>query len=84
MAFGPAAGLSIADTLRDEPALGQYPYLPAVRGEMLERLGDREGVRGECERAAALTQNARERTLLRQRVALAKAGPPTDVAKDAG
>ena len=67
MAFGPAAGLEIADALVAEPALGGYHLLPSVRGDLLAKLGRREEARAEFERAAALTQNARERALLLER-----------------
>ncbi len=79
MAFGPAAALEIVDALRDEPALASYHLLPAVRADLLIKLGRRAEARGELERAAALTQNARERALLERR-ALACAGhePPAD------
>ena len=64
MAFGPAAGLEIADTLTGEPSLRDYHLLPSVRGDLLVRLGRREEARIEFERAASLTRNSRERTLL--------------------
>jgi RNA polymerase sigma factor (sigma-70 family) len=67
MAFGPAAGLEIADALLTEPALATYHLLPTVRGDFLAKLGRFEEARGEFERAAALTRNARERGLLRAR-----------------
>ena len=67
MAFGPAAGLELVDALRGEPSLKSYHLLPAVRGDLLEKLGRFEEARAEFERAAALTQNARERTLLLER-----------------
>jgi RNA polymerase sigma factor (sigma-70 family) len=67
MAFGPAAGLELVDTLVDEPALANYHLLPTVRGDLLFKL-DRAGeARLEFERAAALTQNVRERELLLKR-----------------
>jgi predicted RNA polymerase sigma factor len=69
MASGPAAGLALADALRSEPALAAYHLLPAVRGDLLERLGRREEARTEFERAAALTRNERERELLGRRAA---------------
>jgi RNA polymerase sigma factor (sigma-70 family) len=69
MAFGAAAGLQIADALRDDPQLKDYHPLPAVRGDLLEKLGRYDEARGEFERAAALSRNARERTLLAQRAA---------------
>jgi RNA polymerase sigma factor (sigma-70 family) len=69
MAFGAAVGLQIADALRDDPQLKDYHPLPAVRGDLLEKLGRYDEARGEFERAAALARNARERTLLAQRAA---------------
>ena len=69
MAFGPAAGLEIADALRSEPALASYHLLPTVRGDFLFKLGRFDEARAEFERAAALTRNARERTLLLDRAA---------------
>jgi len=69
MAFGPAAGLELVDALADEPALRGYHLLPSVRGDLLVKLGRLEEARVELERAAALTENARERALLRARAA---------------
>jgi RNA polymerase sigma-70 factor (ECF subfamily) len=69
MAFGPAAGLEIADGLRSEPALQEYHLLPAVRGDLLSRLGRHDEAAREFERAAGLTKNARERALLLERAA---------------
>src|SRR6185369_13609376 len=69
MHMGPAAGLAIVDGLRAEPALARYHLLPSVRGDLLMKLGRRDEARGEFERAASLTQNARERALLLERAA---------------
>src|SRR5213083_991969 len=74
MAFGPAAGLEIADALRSEPALANYHLLPTVRGDFLAKLGRFEEARAEFERAAALTRNGRERDLLRARAAACARG----------
>jgi RNA polymerase sigma-70 factor, ECF subfamily len=73
MADGPAAGLAIADGLQSEPALRGYHLLPSVRGDLLGRLGRFEEAARECERAAALTRNTRERDLLLRRAAGFKA-----------
>ena len=73
MAFGPAAGLALVDSLADEPALKTYHLLPSVRGDLLTRLGRNDEARAEFERAANLTRNARERTLLLGRAARAAA-----------
>jgi len=67
MAFGPAAGLELVDSLRDDPALAGYHLLPSVRGDLLAKLGRTEEARAEFARAAALTQNARERALLQRK-----------------
>ena len=69
MAFGPAAGLEVLEPLSAEPALADYHLLPAVRGDLLAKLGRRDEARAEFERAAALTKNARERNLLLERAA---------------
>ncbi|MCX8568283.1 RNA polymerase sigma factor [Aminobacter sp. MET-1] len=67
MAFGPAAGLELADQLVHEPALRNYHLLPSVRADLLMKLGRFREALGEFERAAALTQNERERTMLMER-----------------
>jgi RNA polymerase sigma factor (sigma-70 family) len=69
MADGPAAGLDVVETLVDEPALRGYHLLPAVRGDLLVKLGRASEARGDVERAAFMTQNARERHLLLERAA---------------
>jgi RNA polymerase sigma factor (sigma-70 family) len=74
MAFGPAAGLEVVDGLMTEPSLDGYHLLPAVRGDLLAKLGRMDEARTELERAASLTRNARERQLLLSRaVACARA-----------
>jgi RNA polymerase sigma-70 factor, ECF subfamily len=67
MAFGPAAGLELVDALTGEPVLRQYHLLPAVRGDLLEKLGRRDEAVAEFHRAASLTSNQRERALLIRR-----------------
>jgi RNA polymerase sigma factor (sigma-70 family) len=67
MAFGPAAGLEIVETLTQEPALKTYHLLPSVRGDLLSKLDRNEEACTEFERAASLTRNARERELLLNR-----------------
>jgi RNA polymerase sigma factor (sigma-70 family) len=69
MAFGPAQALQLVDRLVDEPALGGYHHLPAVRGDLLEKLGRPADARAEFERALTLTQNARERSVMLRRIA---------------
>jgi RNA polymerase sigma factor (sigma-70 family) len=67
MAFGPSEGLALVDELAAEPSLASYHLLPSVRGDFLARLGRMDEARAEFERAASLTQNTRERTLLLER-----------------
>jgi RNA polymerase sigma-70 factor, ECF subfamily len=64
MAYGPQSGLDVVDRLVAEPTLRNYHLLPSVRGDLLKKLGRLGEARQEFERAAALTRNARERTLL--------------------
>ncbi|WP_043284406.1 RNA polymerase sigma factor [Paraburkholderia oxyphila] len=71
MAYGPQAALAIVDVLCEEPALRHYPWLPATRGDLLAKLGRASEARAEFERAAALTQNARDREVLLARAATA-------------
>ena len=74
MLFGPEAGLEVVDALTAEPALRTYHLLPSVRGDLLQKLGRLDEARAEFERAAALTQNERERKLLRDRAAACARG----------
>jgi len=74
MALGPAAGLELVDVLTREPSLAGYHLLPSVRGDLLFKLGRFAEARAEFERAAALTRNGRERTLLLERAAACARG----------
>jgi RNA polymerase sigma-70 factor (ECF subfamily) len=69
MASGPAAGLPVVEALEAEPSLKGYHLLPAVRGDLLAKLGRFAEAREQFERAAALTRNTRERSLLSARAA---------------
>ncbi|OBF95612.1 RNA polymerase subunit sigma-24 [Mycobacterium sp. 852002-51152_SCH6134967] len=64
MADGPEAGLEIVDSLTGLE--GSY-LLPSVRGELLARLGRGAEAAGEFDRAAAMTDNEREREVLRDK-----------------
>jgi predicted RNA polymerase sigma factor len=68
MAGEPDAGLEIVDELVARGALDGYHLLPAVRGELLEKLGRTEEARAEFELAASMTRNKRERDQLLIRV----------------
>jgi predicted RNA polymerase sigma factor len=73
MAFGPAAGLELVDSLRVEPSLKTYHLLPSVRGDLLAKLGRLPEARQEFELAASQTQNRREQDLLLARAAACSA-----------
>ena len=75
MAHGPARGLELADQLAGHPALASYPHLPAVRGDLLARLGRTREAQAEFGRAAALTGNERERALFQARADACVTGP---------
>ena len=74
MAYGPAAGLQLADRLAEEGELESYHLLPSVRGDLLAKLGRYDEARSEFERAAGLTHNVRESRLLRDRAAACRRG----------
>jgi predicted RNA polymerase sigma factor len=69
MAFGPTAGLELVDALVAHGSLDGYHLLPSVRADLLIKLGRLDEARVDLERAATLTRNARERTLLLARAA---------------
>jgi RNA polymerase sigma factor (sigma-70 family) len=75
MAFGPQAGLELVDTLIGEPSLKTYHLLPSVRGDLLMKLGRLPEAGAEFTRAATLTRNERERTLLLERAQACGARP---------
>ena len=75
MAFGPEAGLELVDALAAEDALRDYHLLPAVRGDLLEKLGRSDEARREFERAASLTANAAERGVLLRRASGERPAP---------
>jgi RNA polymerase sigma factor (sigma-70 family) len=74
MAAGPAKGLEVVDKLASERALEGYPQLPAVRGDLLAKLGRLDEARQAFRRAAALTRNQRERALFLDRAAACDPG----------
>jgi RNA polymerase sigma-70 factor, ECF subfamily len=69
MASGPEEALELVDELASEAALRDYYLLPTVRGDLLSKLGRADEARSEFQRAASLTQNARERDVLLERMA---------------
>jgi RNA polymerase sigma factor (sigma-70 family) len=69
MAYGPETALALLDQLMEIPSMRGYHLLPSVRGDFLAKLGRPAEAKAEFERAAALTRNERERTLLLDRAA---------------
>ena len=67
MGSGPADGLRVVDGLAARGELAGSHLLPAVRGELLARLGRTTEARDEYLRAAALCTNAAERTVLEEK-----------------
>jgi predicted RNA polymerase sigma factor len=67
--YGAAAGLELVDALAGARALRDYHLLPTVRGDLLEQLGRLGEARAEFERAAGMTRNERERSVLLARAA---------------
>lgn len=66
-AFGPAAGLELVDAIAGEPSLRSYHLLPAVRGDLLQRLGRDSEARAEFARASRLAVNTASRSLMDRR-----------------
>lgn len=72
-ADGPQAGLSILAAVEDGSELARGHLFHAVRGDLLERAGDRAGAAAEFARAAELCENRREREVFERRLAAASA-----------
>ncbi|OZI29215.1 RNA polymerase subunit sigma-24 [Bordetella genomosp. 1] len=73
MAQGPEAALVLVDALGQSPAMAQYPWWWSARGDLLARLGRGEEAATAFLRAAALTRNQADRTLLEARAQQARA-----------
>jgi RNA polymerase sigma-70 factor (ECF subfamily) len=69
MAFGPGEALQIVDRLVAGGRLASYHLLPAVRADLLTRLGRITEARAELAQAASMTSNQQERALLQERAA---------------
>ena len=68
MASGPAAGLELVDAVASRGELSGSHLLPAVRGEMLSRLGRREDAKSALQQAVGLCTNAAERAALERKI----------------
>ncbi|WP_018252329.1 RNA polymerase sigma factor [Salinispora mooreana] len=68
MADGPAAGLVLMEALEASGRLGGYHLLPALRADLLRRLGRRDDAAASYRRALHLTGNDAERRYLSRRL----------------
>lgn len=68
MASGPAAGLELVDAITSRGELKGSHLLPAVRGEMLARLGRRGEAKSALQQAVAMCSNAAERAVLERKI----------------
>jgi RNA polymerase sigma factor (sigma-70 family) len=69
MVHGPAAGLTLLAALDDDPRMRTHHRLAAVKGHLLERLGDRDGARAAYAEASEGTASMAERTFLQVKAA---------------
>jgi predicted RNA polymerase sigma factor len=69
MVEGPRAGLDLLATLEADGRIKDHHRLDAVRGHLLERLGDRDAARAAYQRAARRTTSLPERRYLESRAA---------------
>jgi RNA polymerase sigma-70 factor, ECF subfamily len=69
MAEGPAAGLSLVESLQAGGKLAGYHLLPATRADLLRRLGQREEAAAAYAEALELTSTDAERRYLSRRLA---------------
>jgi RNA polymerase sigma factor (sigma-70 family) len=81
MAEGPESGLAAVDAIAargGDSALSGYHLLHCVRGDLLMKLGRFSEAREEIERAIEMTQNLREKELLRERLKLIEKATPSN------
>ncbi|MCU1584703.1 MAG: polymerase subunit sigma-24 [Microbacteriaceae bacterium] len=68
MASGPADGLALVDAIASRGELADSHLLPAIRGEMLTRLGRRDAARSALQQAIELCGNTVERAALERKL----------------
>ena len=76
MVYGPAAGLTLMDSLDGDDRLAGHYRIDAVRGHLLEMAGDHRGAVGHYRAAANGTRNVPERHYLITRAARISAEGP--------
>ncbi|MFE7169764.1 RNA polymerase sigma factor [Streptomyces sp. NPDC057616] len=69
MAHGPAVALAHVEALEQDGRLARYPYLPAIKADLLQRLGRANEAAAAYRQALQLTGNEAERTFLTGRLA---------------
>jgi len=69
MVAGPAAALAEVEKLERDGRLGRYQYLPAVKADLLRRLGRTAEAAHAYRRARSLARNDVEREFLTERLA---------------
>lgn len=69
MTRGPEAALAVIQEIEASGELERYQYLPAVKADLLRRLGRTVDAAAAYRQAIALTDNAAERNYLEQRLA---------------
>lgn len=67
MAYGPGAGLAVLEAVSGHPAMSNHYLFLSVRGDLLERLGRLAAAEAAFREASEMTDNDRERHLLRDR-----------------
>lgn len=73
-AYGAEAGLEIVGEVSKGGALDDYHHLPAVRGDLLAKLGRLDEAREAFEKAASLTRNEAEKAVLLRRASRCASG----------
>ena len=66
---GPEVALALVEAVAADGRLDRYPYLPATRADLLDRLGRTAEALADTQRALALTDNAAEQAHLQRRIA---------------
>ncbi|WP_316779545.1 RNA polymerase sigma factor [Streptomyces sasae] len=69
MAHGPAIALAQVEALEQDGRLARYQYLPAIKADLLQRLGRTDEAAAAYRQAVKLTGNEAERTFLTGRLA---------------
>jgi RNA polymerase sigma-70 factor (ECF subfamily) len=72
MVAGPEAALAEVERLEDDPRLAGYQYLPAIKADLLSRVGRASEAAEAYRRAFALAANEAERAFLAEQLSIAE------------